>query len=676
MEKLHGKVNKRKGYNVEGKKLGIKILSVITDFLWAIPFLSVLSTVFIVNCKLANGVVSGKYFWFYGSMGLITITTLIQSFIPSIPQSFKFSKTDLFVFLFAGSVFFSAWMNGDTSTNTTKLALLALLLVLYLSVRITTPRPLKGELVQHTCSLCTVKSPLGDLGVAFIIITGFVEAVWGLLQLYGYKPSQHALFKLTGSFFNPGPYAGYLAVVFPLALHYLVNNGTRMRRIHADLKFLSAPIRVIRVIGVPLIAGVTCIAIILVLPAAMSRASWLAAIAGSAVVVFQSKWLPIRLIFGRWRIKSAMTTSIVVLLLLATITGLYYLKKNSADGRLLTWKVSLTVLAKHPFGVGLGHFPSAYGDAQAAYFASGKASETEEYVAGNPEYGFNEFLQIAVESGIISLLMFIGMLFFAFQGFIRHCGRDPQSPDRPLGAIGSLVALLVFACFSYPFSVLPFLIVFVFLLAKSTHPSPLKGEQDSESVPNTAVKSPLGDLGVKLWVKRAISVICVISVLLILYKQYPVFKAYKQWNSSRMYYQVGMYKDAVQNYEPLYPYLNDQIQFLFEYGRSLSQSEQPEKSNEVLQQAAKISCDPMLYNIMGKNCQAMKEYDKAEEYLLKSTHIVPNRLYPFYLLMKLYIETGDEKKARETAGIVLTKEPKVQSQAVREMREEARKITN
>ena len=339
------------------------------------------------------------------------------------------------------------------------------------------------------------------------------------------------------------------------------------------------------------------------------------------------------------------------------------MKKDSADGRLLIWKVSLTALTEHPFGVGLGHFPSAYGDVQAAYFASGKASETEEYVAGNPEYGFNEFLQIGIESGIVSLLLFIGMLVFAFRGFIRHCGRDPQSPDSPLGAIGSLVALLVFACFSYPFSVLPFPIVFVFLLAMSN----FNGTRMTRMMRINADEKIISAI---------ISVICVISVLFILYRQYPVYKAYNQWNKSRMYYQAGMYKEAAQGYEPLYPFLNDQIQFLFEYGRSLSQSEQPEKSNDVLQQATKISCDPMLYNIMGKNYQALKEYDLAEQCLLKSTHIVPNRLYPYYLLMKLYVETEDEQKARDAAGIVITKEPKVQSQAVREMREEARKITN
>ena len=42
--------------------------------------------------------------------------------------------------------------------------------------------------------------------------------------------------------------------------------------------------------------------------------------------------------------------------------------------------------------------------------------------------------------------------------------------------------------------------------------------------------------------------------------------------------------------------------------------------------------------------------------------------------MLLYIETEETEKATETALIVLTKEPKVESTAIEEMREEARKI--
>jgi hypothetical protein len=39
-----------------------------------------------------------------------------------------------------------------------------------------------------------------------------------------FTASQHHLFKITGSFFNPGPYSGWLAMVFPMALGYAVLN--------------------------------------------------------------------------------------------------------------------------------------------------------------------------------------------------------------------------------------------------------------------------------------------------------------------------------------------------------------------------------------------------------------------------------------------------------------------
>jgi tetratricopeptide (TPR) repeat protein len=98
------------------------------------------------------------------------------------------------------------------------------------------------------------------------------------------------------------------------------------------------------------------------------------------------------------------------------------------------------------------------------------------------------------------------------------------------------------------------------------------------------------------------------------------------------------------------------------------------ESDRVLQRAVQISCDPMLYNILGKNRQALKDYDSAEQRFVKAANIVPNRLYPHYLLMKLYVETENGEKAREMAQTVLTKEPKVRSTAIEEMRKEAKKI--
>jgi hypothetical protein len=283
------------------------------DFLWLAPFLLALSTVFVVSDDLANGVVSGKYFWFYGSMGLVSLAVLVQTLIDR--RSFRFSLQDILVLLFAAAVYLPALLSKGASLNITRLTIFTLLPVLYFSFR----------LIINTFKRKDMVLPVFCL---FIILTGLVEAVWGLRQLYGFESSQHSLFKLTGSFFNPGPYAGYLAVVFPLALRYA---------------FRPSPF------AFRLIAVIAGIAILLVLPAAMSRASWLAVVAGSAVAVY-----------GGLRVKPVMTKRmkwiagiIAVLLLLFASVGMYFLKKDSADGRALTWKISLQTIAKHPFGVGL-----------------------------------------------------------------------------------------------------------------------------------------------------------------------------------------------------------------------------------------------------------------------------------------------------------------------------------
>lgn len=101
-----------------------------------------------------------------------------------------------------------------------------------------------------------------------------------------------------------------------------------------------------------------------------------------------------------------------------------------------------------------------------------------------------------------------------------------------------------------------------------------------------------------------------------------------------------------------------------------------EASNVILKEAATRSCDPMILNIIGKNYQQMGEYVEAEKFLIRSTHLLPGRIYPYYLLAKLYAEPAfyHSDKLRQSVEIVLTKEPKVQSTAVKQMREEARKL--
>jgi O-antigen ligase len=477
--------------------------------------------------------------------------------------------------------------------------------------------------------------------VICLVLTGLVEAVWGLRQLYGYEPSQHSLFRITGSFFNPGPYACYVAVISPMAFYYLLKYRTNYAT-----KFHFRNFRIYILWG---IATLTVVSSVLVLPATMSRASWLAATGGCTWVLFTflTENKKMKAVIALNKKRCMLITSAIVILIIVGGVGMYHLKKDSANGRMLIWKNTIELIKQNPMGVGIGNFSGSYGHVQAVYFEAEHGTEDEKHVAGNPEYAFNEYLQLCAEQGILAFLLFTGIVGFSlYTGFKR----------KKVAPTASLIALLIAASASYPFSVLPFLITFVYLLAW------IHEEAKEIAVPKS--------------VSIAFTVCCFIIVSLCLYNRFPTYNAYKKWNNIQMFYNLGNQQDTAKEYRSLYPLLSDQIQFLFEYAQCLSKSEQYEDSNEVLEKAVQISCDPMLYNIMGKNYQGQKQYAEAEQCFLKASHIVPSRIYPHYLMALMYKEAGDTGKAKAVAQSVLSKEPKVPSTAVREMKSKMRKLIN
>ena len=154
--------------------------------------------------------------------------------------------------------------------------------------------------------------------------------------------------------------------------------------------------------------------------------------------------------------------------------------------------------------------------------------------------------------------------------------------------------------------------------------------------------------------------------------------ACRKWAHARMLYQLGSHAAAQKAYEEIRPALDDRGAFLFEYGHSLHKSGNYEESDWILRAATYRSNAPMIRNVMGKNCQAMGYYWQAEAYYLSSVHLLPCRIYPYYMMAKLYAEPEYRNRERfeEMKRIVLTKEPKVYSTAIKEMRDEVEKIEN
>ena len=568
-----------------------------------------LCTPLIHTTELVNGLVIGKMCWFHLVMLFFSVCVFFVV-LTKRTTAIAFLSSDLLLLIFTGTVLITyKW-----SLN---------------------PEPEKlifiGQLVIFWFLLRYILTAYREFNFFFLfvgILTGLVEAVWGMQQLHGHAYSNHSLFRLTGSFFNPGPYSGYLAVVLPVGLWMALRFQKGMRCF-----------------------GYICVgAILIVLPAGMSRSAWMAAVVACGWVYWAERigWEKTKAVYRRNKNATIPFIAIVAILVGCAIAELYGLKRDSADGRLLMWKVTGKAIAGHPVtGTGLGGFPEAYAEMQGQYFGTEEATDKEKRVAGCPEYAFNEYLQIGLEQGIGGWIVFVSWL-----GSMMYYGIR----NRQHGAVGGVLALVVFAMSSYPLQLPSFWVALMFLGAVCV--------------------TEEGTQRARIFAEKLLTGLLALTTVGLFVGQKGNYEAYRRWGRMQMLYNNKAYESVAEDYHSLHDKLKHKPEFLFEEAQCLSKTGQYTEAIRVLERAKRLSGDPMIRYMIAKNQQALGDYREAERELLQAIEILPERLYPYYLLAKLYAEPEfyQEDKFRAAAGAVLTKEPKVESIAVREMRTEIKKI--
>ncbi len=501
-----------------------------------------------------------------------------------------------------------------------------------------------------------------------VAIAGAAQAVYGNLQLYGVYRSHHGMFNMTGSFFNPGPYAGYLVSVLPVAfiLYFFPftvgENDKKPAFAEVFLKYLS-------------LAAV--VVIILVLPATRSRAAWLGALVAGIYLFYQvysgnilgPGTVPLQPFRLTGKIKSIFRGPPVVkfiagitlaLIIAGGLWGVYSMKKGSADGRLLIWKVSSGMIKNYPLtGVGYGKFTAHYMDYQAGYFEDNPANP-EAMVAGDNNYAFNEFIKILTETGITGFVIVILFLFFILAG---HPWGKTGRLDKTilLSTRAGIIATVVFGCFSYPGEILPIRYHFVLLAgiaASFLKPLAVK----------TTRKQAMG------MILRATGVLLVCLAPFFAFRAVKLDGAFKEWKSAYTTYQMGAYEACLEGYEDAFPLLKYNGTFLVNYGKALSMAGTHAEAVKLLEYTKNYLPNTVLYTALGDSYKALGEYNEAEAAYLHAWYMNPGRFYPKYLLATLYDETGQKEKAIAVARELLVKKVKVPSTAIDEIREEMKKI--
>lgn len=569
--------------------------------------------------ELMQGTMSGKMFFFLYVI-LIGGILIALKFITKSSFCVSFSYIDGILFLWIAYILINAWFQHIPLSN--RLLELSGLVVLYILLRQIEP------------------SRFGIILIA-MVLGCIIQSVYGNFQLWGYTPSNHALFKMTGSFFNPGPFAGYLASVFPIMIGGLLFNK----------KYLSP----LGETGNLIILWVGVSLVLLTLVAVDSRAAWLS-IALSSVVLLVKRYSIIQLFRTGTSIKRNVLLLSLFVLIGVCFIGLMKPNDKSANGRLLIWKVSSGLFMQHPLvGIGFDRFKTFYMDKQADYFKNTQNS-SEAMVAGDTNYCFNEFLQHAVENGVIGLFLMAGTLVCIF-------GTTSKLFNNELWiAKAGITGIIVFAFFSYPAQILPIKTSLVAYLAY---------------IANCVGKKKVCLPQKGKYVFKPILILFAIGVTFIGCSFLSAYHtAWKDWNSAYQLTQIKNYAASIGTSKRAWPLLRYNGDFLTHYGKTLTLAGEHKQAVEVLNRAVLSYPNIVVYTALGDNYKILGRTEEAEQAYLKAWYMNPSRFYPKYLLAKLYDETNQREKAIAVAKELLSKEVKVESTAVYEIQTEMNNILN
>jgi tetratricopeptide (TPR) repeat protein len=328
------------------------------------------------------------------------------------------------------------------------------------------------------------------------------------------------------------------------------------------------------------------------------------------------------------------------------MTGLYFLKKDSANGRIPVWNSTWDMIRDKPLtGHGHGTFNAKYMLYQAEYFETHPESKYAD-LADNVLHPFNEYLLVWAEHGIIG----IGCIALLCVLLIRHYFREP-SHIRFI-ALLSMLSLAVLSCFSYPFEY-PFIWVIAFL--------------------NIALICPSGKVSSRRTVNATRTGLVLIAIALLI-TVVPLMKAEIRWNTIAKQSLAGKTREVLPEYDRLYKYLGRNGLFLYNYAAELHEVKDYVKSLSIFERCVRYYNDMDVQMLLADNYKESGRYDEAEKHYKLAATMCPGRFMPLYQLTELYTATGRTDETRTLAQQIIDKKVKIPSATIHAIKQKMREL--
>lgn len=385
-----------------------------------------------------------------------------------------------------------------------------------------------------------------------------------------------------------------------------------------------------------------CISLVFLLFALIlsgSRASFLACVGGIVYFYWNSFTCKLRGLNRYSRL-------LFICLCVCVILGLYFMKKDSADGRLFIWRCTWDLFKERPYlGYGEHGFTAQYMFSQANYF-KGHENEHFEFLADNVKNPFNEYLRLLIQRGLLGVL-FTGLVVLWYW---KNSKRFLNSRNRVFFSL--LLALGINSFFSYPFRY-----VYVWLCL--------------------VIIGAYMEQG-KIFVCRRLRYFYLfwINVSLSLFSVYYLSKniyGEVKWKQLVAKNQLKKSDACIIQYEKLYDILYGNPYFHYNYAVVLFELEHYQESRQELK-VCQAFLNDMDTQLLSADINIQMGYDDdGENDLVIANYMCPNRFMPIYKLMLLSEKRGCKEKACEYARIITEKPVKIPSFTVTQIKAHALK---
>lgn len=441
------------------------------------------------------------------------------------------------------------------------------------------------------------------------------------------------------SVLNSGINANYLASITPFIFALIFCE-----------KKLGPYYRIIRYLSLTLFC--TCIFLIII---SQSRTAWLASTIGTTIVIsYKFNLLEKATSFiqkAKWKYFFYLILTFFLLLIFVL---LYAYKPKSVDGRALIYTVSIEMFQISPFfGIGLNKFEALYNVYQANYFRTHNISPSQQLLADNSYFAFNEFLQFAIELGIIGLGLIMLLLFAILKSSKQYLitGKHTLKNFITCGAMAGIVAVTICCLFSYPLHIWSVAVMCILYIA-------ILSFYHSENIATFRI--------------RPLMYLFLVPILgHIALKEYKMMYSLDKWQEAAYLSLTNKFIHAEYLYKEIYPILKDDGRFLLNYGSELAVHGKYNESLNVLEIGKKHLSSSNLYLYLASNNEVLGNFSKAEHYYRLASDIVPSKFRPKQYLLQFYITTKNWKKASKLAEEIIKFPVKIPSPEVQSIKSNA-----